>query len=147
MSLPSALMSQSHPLSIITNLRMPGKRGRDRVFPPHFVQKETDFLSIEARRLVSSRSRIWLLISGWRVCVCVCTCVLNRSVVFNSATPWTAAHQACPSMGILQTRILEWVACPPPENPPNPGTEPASPALQADSLLLSHQGSLYVCAL
>ena len=25
-------------------------------------------------------------------------------------TPWTVAHQALPSMGILQARILEWVA-------------------------------------
>ena len=33
---------------------------------------------------------------------------------------------------ILQGRILEWVACPPPGNLPNPGIEPmslASPAL------------------
>ena len=38
--------------------------------------------------------------------------------------------------GMLQTRILEWVA-------PGPGIEPAfpaAPALQSDSLLLSHQG-------
>ena len=27
-------------------------------------------------------------------------------------TPWTVAHQAPPSMGILQARILEWVAMP-----------------------------------
>ena len=26
------------------------------------------------------------------------------------ATPWTVAHQAPPSMGILQTRVLEWGA-------------------------------------
>ena len=29
---------------------------------------------------------------------------------------------------------LEWVACPPPGNLPNPEIEPRSPALQADSL-------------
>ena len=34
---------------------------------------------------------------------------------------------------ILQTRILEWVAIPFPGCFPNPGTEPGSPALQADS--------------
>ena len=28
------------------------------------------------------------------------------------ATPWTAACKAPPSMGILQARILEWVAMP-----------------------------------
>ena len=34
--------------------------------------------------------------------------------------------------GILQARILEWVACPPPGNYPDPGTEPASLTLCAD---------------
>ena len=50
------------------------------------------------------------------------------------ATPWTVGCQAPLSMGILQARILEWVAMPPPGDLPNPGIEPASPALQADSL-------------
>ena len=45
------------------------------------------------------------------------------------ATPWTVAHQAPLSMGILQARILEWVAVPYSRVLPNPGTEPASPAL------------------
>ena len=45
---------------------------------------------------------------------------------------------------ILQARILEWVASPSPGDPPDPGikpTLPAAPALQADSLPLSHRGS------
>ena len=37
-------------------------------------------------------------------------------------------------MGILQARMLEWVAYPFPRRSPNPGIEPGSPALQADSL-------------
>jgi len=37
--------------------------------------------------------------------------------------------------GILQARILEWVAIPFPEDLPNPGIEPMSPELQVDSLL------------
>ena len=37
--------------------------------------------------------------------------------------------------GILQAKILEWVAVPfSPRDLPNPGIEPRSPALQADSL-------------
>ena len=46
--------------------------------------------------------------------------------------------------GILQARVLEWVAISSSKGIPYPGIEPtlpASPALQADSLLLSHQGS------
>ena len=51
--------------------------------------------------------------------------------------------QSCPTLcnpmdytvcGILQTRILEWVAFPFPEDLPNPGIEPGSPTLQTDSL-------------
>ena len=37
--------------------------------------------------------------------------------------------------GNLQARILEWVAFPSPGEPPNPGVEPRSSALQADSIL------------
>ena len=37
-------------------------------------------------------------------------CVLSCSVMSDSATPWTVAHQASLSMGIIQARILEWVA-------------------------------------
>ena len=34
--------------------------------------------------------------------------------------------------GILQVRVLEWVAFPSPGDLPNSGIEPRSPALQAD---------------
>ena len=44
------------------------------------------------------------------VCVCVCVCV-TCSVVWLFATPWTVASQPGSSVhGILQARILEWVA-------------------------------------
>ena len=46
------------------------------------------------------------------------------------ATPWTVAHQTSLSMGILQERTLRSL----PGNLPNPGIEPRSPTLQADSL-------------
>ena len=48
--------------------------------------------------------------------------------------------------GIFQTRILEWVACPPPGDLPNPGMEPASlmsPALQADSTVWATREARY----
>ena len=40
----------------------------------------------------------------------------------------------CIALGILQARILKWVAFPSPEDLPNPGIEPRSPALHVDSL-------------
>ena len=42
--------------------------------------------------------------------------------------------------GILQARILEWVAFPFFRDVPNPGIEPRSPALQDDSLPAEPQG-------
>ena len=57
--------------------------------------------------------------------------------------------QSCPTLcdsmdftvhGILQARILEWVAFPFCRNLSNPGTAPRSPALQADSLPAEPQG-------
>ena len=46
-------------------------------------------------------------------------------------TPWIV---------ILQARILEWVTFPFSREDPNPGIEPRSPALQADSLPDEPQG-------
>ena len=46
----------------------------------------------------------------------------------------------CDPTGILQARILEWVACPPLGDLPNPRIEPRFPALQADSLPAKPQG-------
>ena len=62
-----------------------------------------------------------------------CAWSLSRVRLF--VTLWTVAYQAPLSMGILQARILGWVAIPPPRNLPNPGTEHRSPALQTDTLL------------
>ena len=56
--------------------------------------------------------------------------MLSRSVVSDSLR----LHQVPLCMGILQARILEWVACPSPRDLPNPGIESWSPALRADAL-------------
>ena len=59
------------------------------------------------------------------------------------ATPWTIYSPPGSSVhGILQARILEWVAIPFYRDFPNPGIEPRSPALQADSLQTELRGQL-----
>ena len=55
-------------------------------------------------------------------------------------TPWTAAHQTPLSMGFLRQEYWSGLPRPPPQDLPDPGIEPPSPALQAKSLPLSHQG-------
>ena len=52
------------------------------------------------------------------------------------------AHQAPLSMGFSRQEYWSGLSCPPPGDLPHPGIEPASPAWQADSLPLSHWGSL-----
>ena len=56
-------------------------------------------------------------------------------------TLWTVAHHASLSMGFSRQESWSGLPFPPPGNLPDPRIEPVSPALQADSLLLSHQGS------
>ena len=60
----------------------------------------------------------------------------SHSVVSDSATPWSdyTVH------GILQARILEWVAVPFSRDLPNPGIKSRSPALRVDSLPAEPQG-------
>ena len=43
--------------------------------------------------------------------------------------PWTVAHQAPQSLGFSWQEYWNGLPFPPPGDPPNPGTEPASPAL------------------
>ena len=55
-------------------------------------------------------------------------------------TLWNVAHQAPLSMGFSRQEYWSVAPCPPPGDLPNPGSEPTSPALPAESLLLGHQG-------
>ena len=50
------------------------------------------------------------------------------------ATPWTVALQALLSMGFSRQEYWGGWPFPSPGDLPNPGIEPESPALQADSL-------------
>ena len=56
------------------------------------------------------------------------------SCVWLFAIPWTVACQAPPSMGFSRQEYWRGLPFPSPGDLPNPGIEPGSPALQADSL-------------
>ena len=62
----------------------------------------------------------------------------------NSYDPWTVACQAPLSMGFSRREYWSGLSFPSPGGHPNPGIEPRSPALQADSLLIEIQGSVKV---
>ena len=73
------------------------------------------------------------------------TCLLVRFSHFQLyVTPWTVAHQAPLSMGFPRQEYWSGLPCPSPGDLPDPRMEPLSPgapAMQADSLPLSHQRS------
>ena len=66
-------------------------------------------------------------------------CMLSPfSLVWLFVTPWTVPHQATLSMGFSRQYYWSGLPCSPPEDLSDPGIKPvspASPALQADSLL------------
>ena len=49
-------------------------------------------------------------------------------------TQWTVAHQALPSMGSSRQEYWSGLPFTSPEDLPDPGIKPGSPALQADTL-------------
>ena len=75
-------------------------------------------------------------------CVCLDLCVFLSGTFFLLTSREVKVTQSCLTLcdpmdcihGILQARILEWVAFPFPGDLPNPGIELGSPALQVDSL-------------
>ena len=52
--------------------------------------------------------------------------MFSHSVVSNSYGPMDCGPQGSSVYGILQVRILEWVAIPSPEDLPEPGIKPTS---------------------
>ena len=81
------------------------------------------------------------------VCACACICVFtwqclgngsllsNHKAVSNSfVIPWAVAHQTPLSMGFPRHEYWSGLPFPSPGDLPDPGMEPWSPALQADSL-------------
>ena len=85
-----------------------------------------------------------------RVCACVCMCVgaynfwscsFSCSVMSDSVTPWTVAHQGPLTTGFSRQEYWSGLPFPSPGDPPDPGIEPASPALAGGFFTTERQGS------
>ena len=68
-----------------------------------------------------------------------CSCSVTKSCL-TLVTLWSAVHQDPLSMGFPRWEYLSGLPFPSPGDLPNPGTEPRSPVLQADSLLSKPPG-------
>ena len=78
--------------------------------------------------------------------------VPNRNFVFLVATsgmtlcdPMDCSLPGSSVHGISHQEYWSGLHCPPPGDLPDPGIEPASPVLQADSLPIEPHGKLQVC--
>ena len=69
----------------------------------------------------------------------------SRSVVSDSAIPWTVAYHAPPSLGFSRQDYWSGLPFPSPGDLPNPGIEPGSPVLQADALPSEPPGKSQGC--
>ena len=58
----------------------------------------------------------------------------SHSVISDSVTTWTVAHQVPRSMGFSRQEYWNGLLFSSPGDLPNPGIEPQSPVLRADSL-------------
>ena len=67
-------------------------------------------------------------------CVCVCVCVCVSQSCPTLCDPMECSPPGSSVHGILQARKLEWEPFLSPGALPDPGIEPGSPVLQADSL-------------
>ena len=68
--------------------------------------------------------------------------VKSLSCVQLFGTLWTVAYQAPPSIGFSRQEYWSELPFPSPGDLPNPGIEPRSPALQADTLPSEPPGKL-----
>ena len=73
-----------------------------------------------------------------------CCCCLVAKLCLTLCDPMDCSLPGSSVHGIFQARIVERVAISYSRDLPDPGIEPESPALQVDSLLLSHQGLIYL---
>ena len=70
--------------------------------------------------------------------------VKSLSCVRLFATPWTVAYQAPPSMGLSGQEHWSGLPFPSPGDLPDPGIEPRSPTLQADTLTSEPPGKPHI---
>ena len=81
------------------------------IIPREYCRPTWEKLCLQGKDIVKSLSRVQLFV-----------------------TPWTVAYEAPRSMGFSRQEYWSVLPFPSPGDHPNPGNEPGSPALQAESL-------------
>ena len=86
-------------------------------------------------------ARIWD--SFLSLCVCVCVCVWVAQLCPTLCNPMDCSPPGSPIHGITQARYWSLLSFPRPGDLPDPGTEPQSPGLWADSTVWTTRGALF----
>ena len=104
------------------------------------ILKCQDLVSSEHHAFCIRKTLICLLAYSLMLCSHIVSC----SVISDSVTPWTVAHQAPLSMEFSRQKYWSGLPFLSPGNLPNPEIEPRSHVLQADSLPSEPLGKLIV---
>ena len=97
------------------------------VYIVHFKATAT-FVIHTRNHKKASRTKMYII--HLYVCVYFTKRWKNKHRVQLFVTPWSVAHQAPPSMGFSRQECWSGLPFPSPENLPNPGIQPSSPASQ-----------------
>ena len=81
----------------------------------------------------------WVAISVSIIYICAVLCLVTQSCL-TLCDLWTVAHQTLLSMKFSRQEYWSGLLFPTPEDLPDPGIEPRSPASQANSLLYEPPG-------
>ena len=81
----------------------------------------------ESEKLLGFRNTVVFFILTPNVCdVCAHVHQITKSVMSDSATPWTVAHQVPLSMEFSRQKYWSRLPCPPPGDLPDPDIKPGS---------------------
>ena len=144
-SLPSNLATMQCPPNLHPSLLPACSEDRGLASVSHWYQWDPlyfNWVSPALRKNLIKNQKIW----GLLLHHCLCCAVLSHSVVSNSFRPHRLqpARLLCP-WGFSRQEHWSGLPCPPPGDLPNPGIEPRSSSLQADSL--PAELPLYLCML
>ena len=132
-------------------------RGSSSIFPPQTLGRMRSFIGFlkpalclsivtstekQEQPWVESYSQLHFYVEEAKVYTKQSVCMRSHfTCVQLFVRLWTAASQALLSMGFSRQEYWSGLPCLPPGDLSHSGTEPVFPALQRDSLPLSHQGS------
>ena len=87
------------------------------------------------------------LVKKWKcVCVCVCVCTLSLQSCLTLCDPMDCSSPGSSVHGILQVRILEWVAMTSSRGSSWPGIKPRTPSNSCVRKICGSVLSCYLCA-